>query len=152
MAPRMDDVVRLCCEISAHDQIKVAVKNSAKGAIKVTGTAVVGGMLGGPPGLAVGAAVGGLLSWLTSGEFRPLPQILMELPPAQRQKLYDQVASVLDKLDWMDAAQLIALVMGNPTLQQQVKAALLNYVTKELQAEGLVLGPLLFSLYVIPIG
>ncbi|XP_029312881.1 protein C19orf12 homolog [Cottoperca gobio] len=136
MAPRMDDVMRLCCEISAHDQIKVAVKNSTKGALVAGGTAFVGALLGGPPGIAIGGAVGGLLgSWLTSGQFRPLPQILMELPPTQQQKLYNDVVSVLGNLDWMDAAQLIALVMGNATLQQQVTATLLNYITKELRAE-----------------
>lgn len=128
--------MRLCCEISAHDQIKVAVKNSTKGAIVAGGTAFVGGLLGGPPGIAVGGAVGGLLgSWLTSGQFRPLPQILMELPPTQQQKLYNHVVAVLGNLDWTDAAQLIALVMGNATLQQQVTAALLNYISKELRAE-----------------
>lgn len=54
MAPRMDDVVRLCCELSAHEHIKVAVKNSTKGALVAGGTAFVGGLLGGPPGIAVG--------------------------------------------------------------------------------------------------
>ncbi|XP_028257314.1 protein C19orf12 homolog [Parambassis ranga] len=136
MAPRMDDVMRLCCEISSHDQIKVAVKNSTKGAMVAGGTAFVGGLLGGPPGIAVGGAVGGLLgSWMTSGSFRPLPQILMELPPSQQKQLYDNVMAVLGNLNWTDAAQLVALVMGNSTLQQQVTAALINYVTKELRAE-----------------
>ncbi|XP_073320376.1 protein C19orf12 homolog [Pagrus major] len=136
MAPRVDDVIRLCHEISAHDQIKVAVKNSTKGAMVAGGTAFVGGLVAGPPGIAVGGAIGGLLgSWLTSGQFRPLPQILMELPPTQQKKLYNDVVAVLGNLDWMDAAQLIALVMGNATLQQQVTAALLNYITKELRAE-----------------
>lgn len=59
----------------------------------------------------------------------------MELPPSQKQKLYKDVVAVLGNLNWMDAAQLIALVMGNGTLQQQVTAALLNYITKELRAE-----------------
>ncbi len=90
-----------------------------------------------PPSVSLpGGAVGGLLgSWLTSGQFRPLPQILMELPPNQQQKLYSDVMAILGNLNWMDAAQLIALVMGNATLQQQVTAALLNYVSKELRAE-----------------
>ncbi|KAM3625630.1 uncharacterized protein V6R79_015042 [Siganus canaliculatus] len=136
MAPRIDDVMRLCCEISAHEQIKVAVKNSTKGAMVAGGTAFLGGMLAGPPGIAFGGAVGGLLgSWLTSGQFRPLPQILMELPPAEQRRIYDDVMAVLGGLDWMDAAQLVALVMGNATLQQQVTAALLNYVTKQLRAD-----------------
>lgn len=54
----MDDVMRLCCEISAHDEIKVAVKNSAKGAMVAGGTAFVGGLLGGPVGIAAGKHLG----------------------------------------------------------------------------------------------
>lgn len=54
MAPRIDDVMRLCCEISAQEEIKVAVKGSAKGAMVAGGTAFVGGLLGGPAGIAVG--------------------------------------------------------------------------------------------------
>ncbi|KAM4602411.1 protein C19orf12 homolog isoform 1-T2 [Polymixia lowei] len=136
MAPRMEDVMRLCCDISANQQMKVAVKNSTKGAVVAGGAAFLGGLLGGPPGIAVGGAVGGLLgSWMTSGQFKPLPQILMELPPAQQQKLYSDIMAILGNLNWTDVAQLVALVMGNATLQQQVTAALLSYVTKELRAE-----------------
>lgn len=54
MPARMDDVMRLCCEVSAHEEIKVAVKNSTKGAMVAGGSAFVGGLLGGPPGIAVG--------------------------------------------------------------------------------------------------
>lgn len=54
MAPRMDDIMRLCCEISAQEKIKVAVKGSAKGAMVAGGGAFVGGLVGGPPGIAVG--------------------------------------------------------------------------------------------------
>lgn len=83
-----------------------------------------------------GGAVGGLLgSWLTSGQFRPLPQILMELPPPQQRQLYESIMAILGNLDWTDTAQLVSLVMGNSTLQQQVAAALISYVTKELRAE-----------------
>ncbi|XP_077419293.1 protein C19orf12 homolog [Vanacampus margaritifer] len=136
MSPRVDDVMRLCCDISAHEQIKVAVKGSAKGALMAGGSAFVGGLVGGPPGIAVGGVLGSLLAgWLSSGHFRPLTQILAELPPAQRDKLYEDVSAVLAGLNWTDAAQLVALVTGNATLQQQVLAALLNYVTKELRAE-----------------
>ncbi|KAL2088858.1 hypothetical protein ACEWY4_015757 [Coilia grayii] len=136
MPSRMDDVMRLCCDLSANQQIKVAVKNSSKGAAVAGGTAFIGGLLAGPPGLAVGGAVGGLLGcWMTSGQFKPLPQILLELPPHQQQKLYTDVMSVLGSVDWTDVAQLIALVMGNATLQQQVTATLLSYITKELRAE-----------------
>ena len=54
MPPHMNDVMRLCCEISAQDQIKVAVKNCTTGAMMAGGGAFVGGMLCGPPGMAMG--------------------------------------------------------------------------------------------------
>ncbi|KAM6978003.1 protein C19orf12 homolog [Aplochiton taeniatus] len=136
MGPRVDDIMRLCCNLSANQQIEAAVKGSVKGAAVAGGAAFLGGLLGGPPGIAVGGAVGGLLgSWLTSGQFRPLPQLLMELPPTQQEKLYNDIMSVLGNLDWTDVAQLVAFVTGNATLQQQVVAALLSYVSKELRAE-----------------
>ncbi|XP_031425476.1 protein C19orf12 homolog [Clupea harengus] len=132
MASRMDDVMRLCCNLSANQQMK----NSSIGAAVAGGTAFIGGLLAGPPGLAAGGAVGGLLGcWMTSGQFKPLPQIILELPSHQQQKLYSDIMSALGTLDWTDLAQLTALVMGNATLQQQVVATLLSYVTKELRAE-----------------
>ncbi|KAJ8340131.1 hypothetical protein SKAU_G00347640 [Synaphobranchus kaupii] len=136
MSPRMDDVMQLCCELSANQQMKAAMKHSGRGALVTGAVAFAGGLMGGPPGLAVGGAVGGLLGcWMTSGQFRPVPQILLELPPQQQQKLYNDIMGVLGSLDWTDLAQLTALVMGSATLQQQVTAALLSYVTRELRAE-----------------
>uniref|UniRef100_W5NM40 Chromosome 19 open reading frame 12 n=2 Tax=Lepisosteus oculatus TaxID=7918 RepID=W5NM40_LEPOC len=84
----------------------------------------------------VGGAVGGLLGcWMTSEQFKPLPQIIMELPAQQQQKLCNDVMTILGNFNWTDVAQLIALVMGNATLKQQVAAAIVNYVTRELRAE-----------------
>ncbi|NXN20293.1 CS012 protein, partial [Indicator maculatus] len=69
----------------------------------------------------LGGALGGLLGgWMTAGQFRPVPQILMELPPSEQQKLYDEAVVILRNLDWTDVAQLTALVMGNANLQQKL--------------------------------
>lgn len=59
----------------------------------------------------------------------------MELTPDQQQRLYEDIVAILGSITWTDVAQLTALVMGNASLQQQVTAALLSYVHKELQAE-----------------
>ncbi|KAI5630242.1 protein C19orf12-like [Silurus asotus] len=133
---RISDVMRMCCQVSSNQQMKAAVKNSGKGAVVAGGSAFLGGLLLGPAGIAVGGAVGGLLGWgMTSGQFKPVPQILMELPPQQQRKLYQDVMAVLGSLDWSDAVQLISLVIGNASLQEQVIAAILTFVTKELHAE-----------------
>lgn len=59
----------------------------------------------------------------------------MELSPQQQRKLYDDLMAILGDIQWTDVIQLTAFVMGNATLTQQLTAALLSYVTKELQAE-----------------
>ncbi|XP_060778893.1 protein C19orf12 homolog [Neoarius graeffei] len=136
MSTRIDDVMKLCCELSVNQQIKTTVKHSGKGAMTAGGLAFAGGLVGGPLGIAVGGAVGGLLGcWMTSGQFKPLPQVIMELTPEQQQKLYADVVAILGSIDWTDVAQLIAIVTGSVSLQQQVTAALLSYIHKELQAE-----------------
>ncbi|KFO14733.1 Protein C19orf12 [Balearica regulorum gibbericeps] len=136
MPINVDDVMQLFCHLSQEKGMKAAVKHSGRGALLAGATAFIGGLVGGPPGIAVGGAFGGLLgAWLTGGQFRPVPQILLELPPAEQQKLYDEAIVILRHLDWTDIAQLIALVMGNASLQQKLTAVLLNYFSKELRAE-----------------
>ena len=48
------DVMRLLCSISEEKKMKAAVKHSGRGAVVTGAVAFVGGLLGGPPGLAVG--------------------------------------------------------------------------------------------------
>lgn len=72
---------------------------------------------------------------MTSGQFKLVPQILMELPPAEQQKLVNEATSIIRNLDWTDAVQLTALVMSNQAMQKKLLAMLATYVTRELQAE-----------------
>lgn len=72
---------------------------------------------------------------MTSGQFKPLPQVIMEMTPQQQQKLYEDVMAILGSIEWTDVAQLMAIVTGNASLQQQVIAALLSHIHKELQGE-----------------
>ncbi|XP_044283969.1 protein C19orf12-like isoform X2 [Varanus komodoensis] len=74
-------------------------------------------------------------AWMTTGQFQPIPQIIMELPPAEQQRLYESAYAIVRNLDWTDTAQLIALVMGNGAIQEKLLGVLKDYVTKELKAE-----------------
>lgn len=83
-----------------------------------------------------GGALGGAMGWwMTSDKFHPLHQIIMEMPPQQKRKLYSEVMAVLGNLDWVDLAQLVFLVMGNSSLQMRVLTTLLTFATKELGAK-----------------
>ncbi|XP_009865993.1 PREDICTED: protein C19orf12 homolog [Apaloderma vittatum] len=72
---------------------------------------------------------------MTTGQFRPVPQILLELPRAEQQKLYKEAVAVLGHLDWTDFAQLILLVMGNASLRRKLTGVLINYLSKQLNAK-----------------
>ncbi|KAK9538792.1 hypothetical protein VZT92_003941 [Zoarces viviparus] len=109
MCHRLDDVMKLCCALSANQQIQTTVKGSGKGAAAAAGgLAFAGGLVGGPLGITVGGA---------------------------QQKLHGRLLAVLGDIQWTDLAQLTALVMGNATLKQQLTATLLGYISKELQAQ-----------------
>lgn len=51
---QIGDVIRMCCKLSADRQMKAAVRNSGKGALVSGGSALVGGLLLGPAGIAIG--------------------------------------------------------------------------------------------------
>ncbi|XP_053127492.1 protein C19orf12 homolog isoform X1 [Hemicordylus capensis] len=132
----VNDVMHLLCRVSEEQKMKAAFKHSGRGALVAGATAFVGGLVGGPPGIAVGGAVGGLLgAWMTTGQFKPVPQIILELPPVEQQRLYDEAYAIIENLDWVDLVQLTALVMGNATVQKQLLGVLMNYLTNELRAE-----------------
>ncbi|XP_040832617.1 protein C19orf12 homolog isoform X1 [Ochotona curzoniae] len=96
MPIRVEDIIKLLCTLSENKKMKAAVKHSGKGALVTGAAAFMGGLMGGPAGLAVGGAIGGLLgAWMTSGQFQPVPQILMELPPAEKRKLYNEVLAII---------------------------------------------------------
>ncbi|XP_060644062.2 protein C19orf12 homolog [Anolis sagrei] len=136
MPVNVNDVMQLLCHVSEERKMKAAVKHSGRGALVAGATAFVGGLVGGPPGIAVGGAVGGLIgAWMTSGQFKPIPQILLELPPVEQRRLYDRAFAIISNLDWTDAAQLIALVMGNAAIQEKLLTVLTSYITNELRAE-----------------
>ncbi|XP_070809045.1 protein C19orf12 homolog isoform X1 [Pituophis catenifer annectens] len=72
---------------------------------------------------------------MTSGQFKPIPQIILELPPVEQQRLYENVCAIIQNLDWTDVAQLTALVMANGALQEKLLGVLTSYITNELRGE-----------------
>ncbi|NWZ03868.1 CS012 protein, partial [Loxia curvirostra] len=66
---------------------------------------------------------------------KSVPQILIELPAAEKEKLCAEAMAVVKNLDWTDAAQLIALVMSNSALTEKVLGVLTTFLTNELKAQ-----------------
>uniref|UniRef100_A0A7N5JB66 Uncharacterized protein n=1 Tax=Ailuropoda melanoleuca TaxID=9646 RepID=A0A7N5JB66_AILME len=125
----VDDVMRLLGSIAEERKMKAAVKHSGKGALITGAVAFIGGLVGGPPGIAAGGAVGGLLgASTTNGQRKPIPQMITELPPDKKQKLYNEATAILGDLEWMDPKELTKQVMDNETMKQQLLALLEKFL------------------------
>nr|XP_031361718.1 protein C19orf12 homolog isoform X2 [Lonchura striata domestica] len=135
MQSRVEDVMALLRYTAAAKCMEAAVTHSRRGAMLAGGGAFLGGLLGGPPGIFVGGAVGGLIGWLTSEDFKSVPEILMELPAAEKQKLCAKTMAVVMNLNWTDSHHLIDLVVSKRALMEQVLGVLTTYLTKELKAK-----------------
>ncbi|XP_074240437.1 protein C19orf12 homolog isoform X3 [Saimiri boliviensis] len=69
MTIMVEDIMKLLCSLSGERKMKAAVKHSGKGALVTGAVAFVGGLVGGPPGLAVGRGrhLPGILCCLFAG-------------------------------------------------------------------------------------
>ncbi|XP_062997149.1 protein C19orf12 homolog [Elgaria multicarinata webbii] len=136
MPINMNDVMQLLGRVSEVQGMKAALRHSGRGALMAGLGAFLGGMMGGPFGIAIGGAVGGLVGAnMSAGQFKPVPQILMELPPTVQQQLYNDAYAILKDFNWTDLAQITALVLANSTLQTKLLGVVTNYLTNELNAE-----------------
>jgi hypothetical protein len=108
-------IMKVVTDIMGERQIQITVKQSLKGAF-ITGTcSLVGGLIAGPIGLAVGGASGGLAAaFATSGTFKPIGQILNELPFERKRAIAIEIQAIIDKLEINDLAEFtkIALLCG----------------------------------------
>ncbi|XP_036159408.1 protein C19orf12-like [Myotis myotis] len=128
MSLRVEDAMNLLSDIWNAEQMKAAFKN-VKQSLLVTGVMMVlGAIVMGPPGLAAGGGVGGCLSfWMSRGKFKSVPQILKELPPAEKEKLRRRVRDIVRNLEWTDAVQLTKMVMANEAVQKQLLKLIIHY-------------------------
>ncbi|XP_044116366.1 protein C19orf12 homolog [Neovison vison] len=113
---KVEDVMKLLCRIAEERE---------KGSLKPAVGGMIGHMVGGRHGATVGEAIGALLgTWMVSGEFKPIPQTIMELPPDKKQKLYNKAMTILKDLEWRDTEDLTTLVMGSADLKKELLAIL----------------------------
>ncbi|XP_032704308.1 protein C19orf12 homolog [Lontra canadensis] len=114
---KVEDVMKLLCCITEQREKKGSLEPAVGG--------VIGDLVRGPPGAAVVGAVGGLShTWMISGQFKPIPQTIMELLPDKKQKLYNEAMVILKHLKWRDTEDLTTLVMGSEALKMQLLAML----------------------------
>ncbi|XP_070254055.1 protein C19orf12-like [Myotis yumanensis] len=132
MSLRVEEAMKLLSDVW-NSEMKAAVKHVKQSLLVTSAMMVVGAMVMGPPGLAVGGTIGGFLSfWMSKGKFKSVPQILKELPPAEKEKLCRQVRDIVRNLEWTDLVQLTKKVMANEDVRKQLLTLITGYVIKKL--------------------
>lgn len=83
----------------------------------------IGGVMAGPIGIAAGAALGGGVgAAMTAGTFKPLYEILDDLPLESQRRIADDVDQIMRQLQITDIVQvaLIAQAVTNGDFTNQV--------------------------------
>ena len=101
----------------------------------IAGTAcALGGMVAGPPGMAIGGALGGCAAAaFASSNMRPLSQVInSDMPVERKDELVDSVRSILTGVEVTDAMELIALVQGNTMLKARIAQEMVGFFTNQM--------------------
>ncbi|XP_078739514.1 protein C19orf12 homolog [Lampetra fluviatilis] len=142
MVLRVDELMEVVSTLARQRGVQVALTQAGKGAIVTGGIALLGGLIAaGPVGIAAGGALGGLVGMaVTRGTFRPLHEVLAELPESERRRLAEAAAGAVGGLEWSDAAQLLALLAatsasGGGNLGNTVLTAVVEQLTGRMGAQ-----------------
>ncbi|XP_058467010.1 protein C19orf12 homolog [Malaya genurostris] len=117
--------------------VRVTIKSSAKGAMVCGTTCFIGGLLGGPVGLAVGGTIGAIgAGMMSKGKFRSVNEIIMqEMSDREREQLKERILKALSQFHPTDMAVLLPLIMGNAAAQQAILSTVISFVTNEMKMQ-----------------
>lgn len=132
------DVMTLLSTLSKEENLRVTVKQSVRGGVIAGLTTAMGGIIAGPPGLAIGGGLGGTLAYyLTNNSFKPAAQVILDMPKDQQEILYTDAMKVLNKLDYTDLVTLTLLVQGDALIGKQLVGVVMNHLKTNLNMEVL---------------
>ena len=137
MVIKYEDILKVITTLGDDENLKITVKQSAKGGLIAGVSCAIGGLVGGPPGLAVGGAAGGCLAAYWAGNsFKPLSTVILyEMQPIDQKALVDAVQNIIQNVDAMDAMELLALLQGSNALKAKVLSEVTTYCTQQLNYE-----------------
>uniref|UniRef100_A0A6B2E9Q5 Uncharacterized protein n=1 Tax=Phlebotomus kandelakii TaxID=1109342 RepID=A0A6B2E9Q5_9DIPT len=137
MVIHTQELLEAVAELADQENMRATVKGSAKGALVCGAGAFIGGILGGPVGLALGGTAGACTAaYMSKGKFRPVSHIIMhDMTPKQREELANHIHRAVKDVDAGDAMIVISLVMGNPNMQKTILQTVARYLTNQMHLQ-----------------
>ncbi|KAK6641806.1 hypothetical protein RUM44_013523 [Polyplax serrata] len=124
------ELTEALAELCEQEGMTAALTNSFRGGL-ITGTcALLGGLLLGPRGLAIGGIMGGVASTVSStNNFESAASIIMKMNPNDRTRLCMKVFRAVGHLAGNNVAALLTLLVNSP----HVKNVALDQIRRFLQ-------------------
>ena len=139
MVIQYKDILNIITTIGDDENLRITVKQSAKGGLIAGISCAVGGLIGGPRGLAVGGAAGGCLAaYLAGNSFKPISTVILyEMKPVDQRALVEAVKSIIPNVDVMDAVELLAIVQSNAVLKARIIGEMTTFLQQQLEFQVL---------------
>ncbi|CAH1179152.1 unnamed protein product [Phaedon cochleariae] len=132
---RKSQIILDVCEILAQQEnLKVTVKESAKGAAIVGVGTFIGALFGGKNGLLAGAALGSAAAMALVSEFKSVVEIIRDdMNDTEREKLARSVGSLLKGINITSVGAVVAAVSAKSGLKSKVVNEITNFLQNEMQ-------------------
>ncbi|PNF34775.1 C19orf12-like protein [Cryptotermes secundus] len=131
------EILNVVTELTEDRRVRVTMTESFKGGCIAATTTIIGGMVLGPAGLAIGGAVGGCAAAIMSKDkFKPIPQVIMnDMTDAQRERLVASVSAVIADLRVEDIALLLPLLLENRAAKEAILRSVFAFLQTEMQLQ-----------------
>nr|XP_017101719.2 protein C19orf12 homolog [Drosophila bipectinata] len=122
--------------VARNENIRVTVAETAQGVAICAAGALIGGLLMGTRGLALGGAIVGLASCELAEsllDFKSLADVISEdLSESERNELEEHVINAVNNITPVDVLELGFLIMTNPNIQSLAMNAVKSFATNHL--------------------
>lgn len=129
------EIIKVVSQLTEDKNVRVTVNESLKGGCITGGAAALGGLLMGPPGIALGGIIGGCTAAAMSrNKFKSLPQVIaQDMTYEQRESLARSVYNVMQELRIEDTALLLPILLNDPCAKAAVLKAVFMFLQNEMQ-------------------
>ncbi|KAJ8688379.1 hypothetical protein QAD02_024174 [Eretmocerus hayati] len=128
------DILNAISDLAKIREMKIALNVSAQCGLIASISTMLGGLVGGPRGIAIGGSLGTALAYFHgNGKFKSVPEILAnDATPQQKEKLADAIRNLVTPENIFTIIQFTAALQNNQFLMEQVIKLVRNFLMSDM--------------------